>query len=168
MLKRIISDERGRILAWTLVVMALGALLIPPLLARVSATLIACRAIEEGLKEQYAADSGVEYALLQLQNGITTGQHRYTLNEKTVDVTWGEYITETYQITSLATSHIDGSSTMIESYVSLEVVNSPPLLASPLASSTDATIQPASEASGTVASSGTTGRLHILTYHIYP
>jgi len=89
MLKRIISDERGWTLAWALVVMGIGALLIPPLLTRVGTSLIASRAIEESLKEQYAADSGVEYALLQLKNGITTGQHSHTLNKKAVDVTWG-------------------------------------------------------------------------------
>jgi hypothetical protein len=170
MLKRIISDERGRILAWTLVILGLGALLIPPLLARASTNLIACRDIEEGLQEQYAADSGVEYALLQLQNGITTGQNSYTLNKKAVDVTWGEYTTDTYKIISIATSHTDGSSTTIESHVSLEIVGPPPQpLADPLASSTDVTIQPGSEVSGTTtASYGITGRVHTLTYHIYP
>lgn len=168
MLKRITSDERGRILAWTLVVLGVGTLLIPPLLARVSASLIACRTSEEGLREQYAADSGVEYALFQLQNGVTTGQHSYTLNKKAVDVTWGEYIAGTYKITSVATSHSDGSSTTIESYVSLEAVDSPLLLADPLAGPTDATIQPHSEVPDTVASSGTTVRVHVHTYHIYP
>lgn len=168
MLKRIISDERGRILAWTLVILGVGALLLPPLLTRVSTSLIASRAIEESLQEQYAADSGVEYALLQLKNGITTGQHSHTLNKKAVDVTWGQYITDTYKITSTATGHTYGSSTTIESYVSLEVVDPPQLLASPSASSTDSTIQSNNEVSGTVESSGTTVRMHIRTYRIYP
>ncbi len=121
MLKKVISNESGRILVWTLVILALGTLLIPPLLARVSANLLASRAIEEGLKEQYAADSGVEYAMLQLQHGITASQnpYTYTINNKAVDVTWGPYlpITETYKITSTATSQVDGSSTTVESYV---------------------------------------------------
>ena len=120
MLKKVISNESGRILVWTLVILALGTLLIPPLLARVSANLLASRAIEEGLKEQYAADSGVEYALLQLQSGITTGQSPpYIINNKKVNVTWGEYpgITDTYKITSTATSDIYESSTTIESYI---------------------------------------------------
>ena len=168
MLKRITSDERGRILAWTLVVLGIGALLIPPLLTRVSTSLTACRAIEESLKEQYAADSGVEYALWQLQNGITTGQSSYTLNRKTVDVTWGQYITDTYKITSTATGHTDGSSTTIESYISLEIVDSPPLLASPSASPTDSTIQSNNEVPVTVESSGAAVRMHIRTYRIYP
>ena len=129
MLKKVISNESGRILVWTLVILALGTLLIPPLLARVSANLIASRAIEEGLKEQYAADSGVEYAMLQLQSGITTSPSPiptpYTINNKYVEVTWGECpgITDTYKITSTATSQIDGSSTTIESYISLGMLN---------------------------------------------
>jgi len=148
--------------------MGLGAVLLPPFLTRVSASLIACRAIEAGLKEQYAADSGVEYALWQLQNGIATGQHSYTLNKKAVDVTWGEYITDTYKITSTATSHTDGSSTTIESYVSLEVVDSSWPLEAPLVSSTTGVaIQPNSEVADPVASD-TTVKLHIRTYHIYP
>ena len=36
MLKRIISEEKGRMLAWTLVMFGLGSLLIPPLLGQIS------------------------------------------------------------------------------------------------------------------------------------
>ena len=111
-LKKVIWDESGRVLAWALVVLAIGVLLIPPLLAYISTNLLASRTVEEGLKEQYAADSGVEYAMLQIQNGITTGQNSYAINSKQVDVTWGEFITATYKITSTATSLFDGSSCM--------------------------------------------------------
>jgi len=167
-LKRIMSDEKGRTLAWTLLVLALGTLLLPPFLTHASTNLMACRAIEESLKEQYAADSGVEYALWHLQNGMTTGQHSYTLNKKAIDVTWEQCAAGSYKITSTATSHADGSSTTIESYVSLEVVDPPQqLLSSLLASSTDATTQPGG-GDPVSAASGPTARLHILTYHIYP
>ena len=117
MLKRVISDESGRTLAWTLIIMAIGVLLIPTFLSHASTNLFATRASEEGLKELYAADSGVEYVLLQLKNGITQGSHSYTINDRYVVVTWGEHITETYKITSTATSQIDGGSTAIESYI---------------------------------------------------
>jgi hypothetical protein len=168
MLKRIVSDERGRTLAWTLVVLGIGTLLIPPLLTRISTDLVASRTIEEGLKEQYAADSGVEYALYQLHNGITTGQSSYSLNNKAVDVIWGEYITNTYKITSKATSHAEGKSTTIESYVSLEFVNPPQLPANPLSSPADVAIQSNGEVAGPAASDDTTVRVHIQTYHVYP
>ncbi len=162
MLKGFVSDEKGRILAWTLVLLGVGSLLIPPLLTRVSASLIACRAIEKDLEEQYAADSGVEYALWQLQNGIASGQGSYTLNGKTVEVTWGQYITDTYKITSTATGPMDGSNTRIESYVSLEVVDPPDLLAGASASDADSASPSDSE------DSGATVEMHIRTYHIYP
>ena len=167
MLKRIILDERGRIMPWTLVVLSVGSLLIPPLLGHISTSLLACRTVEEGLREQYAADSGVEYALLQLQNGVTAGQDSYGLNGRAVHVTWGEYITDTYKITSTASS-ASGDSTTIESYVSLEVVDSPPLPENPPLSSTDGTSQPSGEASSSAASDSPTVRVHIRTYHIYP
>jgi hypothetical protein len=150
--KRIISDEKGGVLAWALVVLALGVLFIPPLLSRVSANLIASRTIEEGLREQYAADSGVEYALLQIRGGITTSQspYTYTINNKGVEVTWGEYITETYRITSTATSDTYGSSTRIESYITLFMYDYLWLLDNAITSLGDIDLAPGTYVSGTV------------------
>jgi len=68
MLKKVISDESGRVLALSLIMLGIGALLIPVLLTHTSTNLLATRAIEEGLKEQYAADAGVEYALWHLED----------------------------------------------------------------------------------------------------
>jgi len=116
-----LSAQEGRALVLTLIVLGIGALLIPVFLSHASTNLRATRAIEEDLKEQYAADSGIEYALWQLQNEITASQnpYTYTINNKDVEVTWGPYppITETYKITSTATSLVDGSNTTIVSYV---------------------------------------------------
>lgn len=63
-----LSAQEGRALALTLMVLAIGALLIPPFLAYISTNLLACRATEGGMKEQYAADAGVEYAVWKLIN----------------------------------------------------------------------------------------------------
>jgi hypothetical protein len=152
MLKIIVSDEKGRVVAWALVIMALGALLLPPLLSHVSANLIASQAIEQGLKEQYSADSGVEYAMLQIQMGITTSQapYTYTINNKYVDVTWGEYISQTFKITSTATSQIDGNSTTIESYISLSTLDFLWLLDNAITSAVYVEISPNTAVSGTV------------------
>ncbi|MBM4464596.1 MAG: hypothetical protein FJ014_03340 [Chloroflexi bacterium] len=68
MLKKVILDESGRALALTLVILGIGVLLLPVFLSHASTNLSATRAIEEGLKEQYAADAGVEYALYMLAN----------------------------------------------------------------------------------------------------
>jgi len=61
-----LSAQEGRALALTLIVLAVGCLLVPPFLAYISTNLLACRATEEGMKEQYASDAGVEYGIGKL------------------------------------------------------------------------------------------------------
>jgi len=63
-----LSAQEGQSLPLALIVLAIGALLIPPFLAYISTNLLASRVTEEGMKEQYAADAGVEYALWKLIN----------------------------------------------------------------------------------------------------
>ena len=154
MLKKVIVDERGQVLAWALVIMAIGALTIPPLLTRISANLTASRDIEEGLKEQYAADSGVEYATMQIRTGTFSGTWSYTINNKHVEVSWGEYITATYKITSTATSRIYGRSTRVESYISLNIPDYDWLLDNAITSVSDVELSPGSQVSGNVVYGG--------------
>jgi len=132
--------------------MAIGALLIPTFLSHASTNLFAVRATEEGLKELYAADSGVEYVLLQLKNGDTSGSHSYTINDRSVVVTWDEheYITETYGIVSTATILVDGSSTTIESGISLNMLDYLWLFDNAITTSGDIEIGPNSKVSGNV------------------
>ena len=156
MLKKVISDESGRILVWTLVILGLGALLIPPLLARVNTNLAASRAIEEGLKEQYAADAGVEKALWHLQR-VELEVPQFAINNKTVDVTIdmedeGEGIY--YKITSTATSS-DGSSTAIESYVEFAAGGNLDLFQGALASEGDLSLKEPYSVTGDVYCGGT-------------
>jgi len=66
-----LSAQEGRALALTLVALAIGCLLIPPFLSYISTNLLACRATEEGMKEQYAADAGVEYGIGKLARDPT-------------------------------------------------------------------------------------------------
>ena len=118
MLKKVISDESGRILVWTLVILGIGALLIPTLLTHASTNLLATRATEEGLKEQYAADAGVEKALWHLQRGELEVP-QFAINNKTVDVTIDDIEDEgegIYKITSTATTPGESSTTIV-SYV---------------------------------------------------
>ena len=112
MLKKVISDESGRILVWTLVILGIGALLIPTLLTHASTNLLATRVTEEGLKELYAANAGVEYALYLLANddcpieepfGIPTA-----VNGKPITVTV-ENVGIYYKITSTAGGTVIGS-----------------------------------------------------------
>jgi len=63
-----LSAQEGRALALTLIALAVGCLLIPPFLSYISTNLLASHATEEGMREQYAADAGVEYAVWKLIN----------------------------------------------------------------------------------------------------
>lgn len=68
--------QRGTALIMVLLVLALGSLLITPMLNYVSTGLIEVRVSEEFLLRQYAADAAVEYSLWQLKynvDGLTDG-----------------------------------------------------------------------------------------------
>ena len=114
MLKKLISDESGRALVLTLIILGIGVLLIPVFLSHASTNLYASQAAEEGLKEQYAADAGVEYALYRLANNddvpFNNEETPTLVNNMAVTVTVeseGAY----YKITSIA------QDTVIRSYV---------------------------------------------------
>jgi len=68
--------QRGTALIMVLLVLALGSLLITPMLNYVSTGLTGVRVTEEFLLRQYAADAAVEYSLWQLNynvDGLTEG-----------------------------------------------------------------------------------------------
>ena len=117
--------QRGTALILVLIALALGSLLITPMLNYVHTGLIETRISKELLLEQYAADSGVEYALLQLRNNAgayvqTPLQEEFTINNGTVNVTVEYEGGGIFKITSTAAGGGSGSIT-IESYVKLDV-----------------------------------------------
>jgi len=61
-----VSAQEGRALVLALIVLGVGSLLLATFLAYISTNLLASRGIEERMKEQYASDAGVEYAIGQL------------------------------------------------------------------------------------------------------
>ena len=67
--KGIAKAEEGQALPMALVLLLVGALLVPPSLAYMDTSLKAKIAAEDKLKELYAADAGVEYALWYLKEG---------------------------------------------------------------------------------------------------
>ena len=90
------SREKGYVLILVLVLLAVGSLLIGPLLSLAGTVLKSKQVITDTLMEQYARDGGAEYALWQLQYGTVTadltvaGQEAHfqiTLNGITPDVT---------------------------------------------------------------------------------
>ena len=105
-----------------LILLILGALVIAPILLYMGTGLEAGRTHERRTQELYAADSGVNYGMWHLQWGEATVpeggflEYQFTLNDKTVDVTIEEPETDTYRITSTATTDED-SSTTVEAFV---------------------------------------------------
>jgi len=121
------NSQKGQALPLALLALAIGMLTIAPFLGHVSSSLIGSRIYEQAISEQYSADAGVEYAIWHLQSGeseVPEGEElelpQFTLNSKTVNVTIENQGEQIYKITSIATSD-DGSSSTIESYVSITV-----------------------------------------------
>ena len=89
------NRESGQTLIMALILLAVGSLLVVPLLNQSFTNLRYHQSIECRTLNSYTADSGVEYVLAKLYGnpGIYTGtplQESFTLNNRTVNVT-GEY-----------------------------------------------------------------------------
>jgi len=103
-----------------LILLALSALLVVPILNLASTSLNYHRVIERNTLEAYSADSGIEYALCQLGNdpeGYQEGplDETLTINDMVVDVTAQYLGGGIYKVTSVATT--ESGSTSIESHV---------------------------------------------------
>jgi Mg-chelatase subunit ChlD len=66
-LKKVIPDEGGRALVLALIVLGVGALLLPTFLAHISTNLYASQATEVGITEYYGADAAIEYTLWRIR-----------------------------------------------------------------------------------------------------
>ena len=108
-MRKVASDESGRVLVWALFMLGLGVLLLPPFLARINTNLLTARAIEEGMKDLYAADAGVEHAMWRMKYDqdfmdslaiSTTVSYTLTINDRPVLVTVTQPLTTTTPITS--------------------------------------------------------------------
>jgi hypothetical protein len=64
---RLSGDSRGQVLPLALAALALGSLLVSPFLVDASVNLLASRHVDSAIKDQYSADSGVEWALWRLK-----------------------------------------------------------------------------------------------------
>ena len=122
-MKLLKNGQSGQALIMALILLALGSLIVVPILGLAGTSLNYHRVIQRNTLETYAADSGVEYALCELGNNPTQYlaiplQDNFTLNDKTVNVT-AEYLgNNIFKIISTATTD-SGSSTSIESYVEI-------------------------------------------------
>jgi hypothetical protein len=123
--KKLIGDEKGQTLIIALILLLISGLIIAPLLSYMGTGLLAGGVYERKADELYAADAGVEDAVLKIPNlGLCPGIPSTTyniadVNGKSVEVTvtYVNNITDTitYSIESTATG--DGSGTKIEAYV---------------------------------------------------
>lgn len=149
LLKRIMKGEQGQVLPMALILLALGGLLVVPVLALTTTNLNATSIVQQNTLELYAADAGVENVLWHIRDdpGILPAQGQtLTLNlpdqtingMSSVTTTITNLGNRTYRIDSIATSP-DGHNTEIE--VLLSCLNFSNLLEGAITSNGDVTIR---------------------------
>ena len=127
--KRIISDENGKVLLITLILLVVGGLILTPLLGLMTTGLAAGQVYERKMDELYAADAGVEDAICKINDqveelpgppcgGGDPESWCYSIadvNGKSVEVTITYANNVTYKVESIATGN--ESRTKVEAYV---------------------------------------------------
>jgi hypothetical protein len=131
-IRSLAKDEKGQALILALILLAVGGLILAPLLAYMRTGLTAGEVCEVKTNELYAADAGAEDAVWKIQNQVdqveelsnSCGNHTWSynitdVNGKSVAVTITYVNNTTYHVVSTATG--DGSGTQIEAYVTGEI-----------------------------------------------
>ena len=127
-LKGIFRRQDGQVLPVALVLLALGAFLVVPVIILMTTNLNANLQVDTANLELYAADAGVEQVLWHLRyntafalpyDGGQTALPQFTINDKTIDAVLSKDVDELYKITSVATS-LDGHRTTVECYIDTE------------------------------------------------
>ena len=125
--KKIIRDEKGRVLELVLILLTVGGLILAPLLGLMSTGLLAGQVYEKKTDELYAADAGVEDAVWKIDNQVDEvkylycggGNHSWSypepgdpafkVNNKSVAVTITWVDNMTYRVESIATGNASGT-----------------------------------------------------------
>jgi len=82
------ADEKGQALLIVLILLVIGGLIIVPLLGYMSTGLIVGQTYEARMDEVYAADAGIEDAILKIMNNqVPADPYHLTVNGKDVEVT---------------------------------------------------------------------------------
>jgi len=132
--KRIISDENGKVLILTLILLVVGGLILTPLLGLMITGIAAGQVYEKKTDELYAADAGVEDAICKINHqveelpdppcgGGDPESWCYSIadvNGKSVEITITYVNNLTYQVVSIATGN--GSRTEVEAYVTRTII----------------------------------------------
>ena len=129
-MRRLIRGEKGYILIAALLVLVVVGLISGPVLSYMVSGLKAGHVFETGAAELYAADAGVEDAVLKIEEGIGLclyeSKHYPTtnVNGKSVDVTVtltnNVTGTLTYKITSIAVTDAGGNTAGLGSHTTVE------------------------------------------------
>ena len=111
------NGEAGQALILVLLLLALGPLLVVPMLRLSYSSQRYHQIADINTLNTYAADSGVQYALCKFRNDPARDDFtdNFTLNDRTVTVTAEDIGNNLHRITATATSP-NGRSTTIESY----------------------------------------------------
>ena len=73
------NDSRGQVLPLAMAALAVGAVLVSPVLVDASVNLLASRSVDSAIRDYYSADAGVEWALWHLRsNPDLTSSTTYT------------------------------------------------------------------------------------------
>ena len=167
-IKRKLKDEAGQALAMSLIMLALGGLLVVPMLSFMTTNLNANRQIDRKNLELYAADAGIEKILWNIQynqydlqdnpygfklptdSNPTKQLDPFFINDRTVTAQISKQANpaNTYKITSIATG-TDGHSTTVECYIDMEADLSW-FFDSAITSGDDVIIKPGTEVIGDV------------------
>jgi len=166
--KGAIRDQKGQTLILALILLAIGGLIIGPLLSYMSTGITVGGVYERKADELYAADAGVEDAIWKIQNSVPDFYpYAYSepliVNNKSVEVIiFREDIDPTcnetfiYQILSTAVTDDGGdtaailSSTTIDVYLSVSYLDLSALLDNAIVSQDTIDIQPGTEINGDI------------------
>jgi len=83
-LKELVREETGQAFILVLILLLLGGLIMAPLLGFMGTGLKAGQAYEQRMAELYAADAGIEDAILKIMNGLAPIEYGLTVNGKDV------------------------------------------------------------------------------------
>ncbi|MFC2039386.1 hypothetical protein ACFLST_01165 [Chloroflexota bacterium] len=162
-IRRFSRDQAGHALLWTVLLLMVTGLVLPPMMLLMSAGLTSADVHEDSMRRFYAADAGIEDGKWQVLRYVglpdNIGEElSYTfgeqLNNCAVEVTIRKVQETTYQITSTSTDVDDGRTTSIESYVAPLLARFSGIYENVITSPSDVIIQPNSNVVGTVQYNG--------------
>jgi hypothetical protein len=160
-MKAATTGQDGNVLVIVLVLLAVGSLILAPLLGLMGTGVLAGQVYEDKTEELYAADAGVEDAIWRIETDLFDSYpYEYAeplvINDKSVNITvFRRDLDPTcreelrYRIISTATSE-DGSGTTVDTHLSVSYLDLSAFLDNAIVSNSTITIQPGNVVNGDV------------------